>query len=93
MRGVHGRVTFAAPLEVSYLNGDGLQIITGQVEFSQGEDLTHTFGENTQPVVRQVQALQLGKPTQMETEREPESTKSASSGLNPQSTSVLPTRI
>lgn len=60
---------FAAPLKVSYLNRNILQIVTGQVEFSQGGDLTHTFGENTQSVVRQVQALQLGKPTQTETER------------------------
>lgn len=66
----------AAPLKVSYLSGDRLQIITGQVEFSQGEDLAHTVGENTQSVVRQVEALQLGKPAQMETERGPVTTKS-----------------
>lgn len=66
MNKVHARRArtgrLAAPLKVSYLSGDGLQIITGQVEFGQREDLTHTFGENTQSVVRQVQALQLGKP-------------------------------
>lgn len=66
----------AAPLKVAYLSGDSLQVITGQVEFSQGEDLTHTFGENPQSVVRQVQAPQLGKPAQMETERGPVTTKS-----------------
>lgn len=54
---------FAAPLKVSYLHRNVLQAITGQVEFSQGGNLTHTFGENTQSVVRQVQALQLGKPS------------------------------
>lgn len=51
-----------APLQVAYLFGDALQTVTGQVEFSQGEDLTHTLWQHTQTVVRQVEALQLRKP-------------------------------
>lgn len=50
------------PLKVAYLYRDGLETITGEVEFSQGEDLTHTLRKHTQTVVRQVQALQLRKP-------------------------------
>lgn len=39
-----------------------MEAVTGEVEFRQGEDLTHTLREQTQAVVRQVQALQLGEP-------------------------------
>ena len=58
------------PLKVAYLYWDSVEIITGEVELSQGEDLTHTFREHTQTVVRQVQALQLGKPKQRESSTE-----------------------
>lgn len=54
------------PLKVTYLCWDSVEIITGQVELSQGEDLTYTLREDAQTVVRQVQALQLGKPKQRE---------------------------
>lgn len=54
------------PLKVAYLCRDGVEIVTGEVELSQSEDLTHTLRENSQTVVRQVQALQLGKPKQRE---------------------------
>lgn len=47
------------PLKAAYLYRDRVEIITGQVEFSQCEDLTQTFREHSQTVVRQVQALQL----------------------------------
>lgn len=58
------------PLKVAYLHRDGVETITGEVEFSQGEDLTNTFREHTQTVVRQVQALQLRKPTERENRME-----------------------
>lgn len=58
------------PLEVAYLHRDGVETITGEVEFSQGEDLTHTFREHTQTVVRQVQTLHLRKPTERENRME-----------------------
>lgn len=83
MHVVHVR-HFATPLKVSYLDRNVLQVITGQVEFSQGGNLTHTFGENTQSVVRQVQALQLGKPSQTETDRRTCEHTVTSSGLHPQ---------
>lgn len=53
-------------MKVAYLYRDRVETVTGEVEFSQGEDLTHTFREHTQTVVRQVQALQLRKPKQRE---------------------------
>lgn len=56
-------------MEVAYLYRDGVQIITGEVELGQGEDLTHTLREHTQTVVRQVQTLQLGKPEERTTWR------------------------
>ena len=55
-------VSCTAPLKIANLHRDSVETITGEVEFSQGEDLTHTFREHTQTVVRQVQALQLRKP-------------------------------
>ena len=51
-----------APLKVAYLHRDSLETVTGEVDFSQCEDLTHTFREYTQTVMRQVQAFQLRKP-------------------------------
>lgn len=54
------------PLKVAYLHRDDVEIVAGEVELGQGEDLTHTLWEHTQSVVRQVQALQLGKPKQRE---------------------------
>ncbi len=58
------------PLKVAYLHRNGLETITGEVEFSQGEDLTHTFRKHTQTVVRQVQAFELRKPEQRENRME-----------------------
>lgn len=54
------------PLKIADLNRDRLEAVTGEAELGEGENLTHAFREHTQTVVRQVQALQLGKPEGME---------------------------
>lgn len=35
------------PLKVAYLRRDVMETVTGEVEFSQSEDLAHTLGEHT----------------------------------------------
>lgn len=57
------------PLKIADLNRDRLEAVAGEAELGEGENLTHAFGEHTQTVVRQVQALQLGKPEGIEREK------------------------
>ena len=54
--------TGSIPLEVADARGYCVQAIAGQVELSQGQDLAHGLGEHAQAVVREIQALELGKP-------------------------------
>lgn len=55
-----------SPLQVADLHGHVVEIVAGEAKFGEGENLTHTFRENTQTVVRQVQALQLREPKDQE---------------------------
>lgn len=49
------------PLEVFQAGRDGTEAVAGQIELRQSLDLTQRLREDAQPIVRKIQAPQLGK--------------------------------